>query len=133
MKLTLKQQTPPRNDSPTLIHHSLSTSTIRLARLLVARLKPNGQVLGINVDRTLHASHVESWDIYDNTAPSSPATTATVKDQDICQDTVLSNVTTLLTEAITLIMMTPRMTLVSQTTPENPMDTEDHLTGTVEP
>ncbi|PPQ94360.1 hypothetical protein CVT25_000688 [Psilocybe cyanescens] len=114
-----------------LIHHNLLTSTIRPACLLVARLEPDGQVLGINVDQTLHALHVESWDIYDNIAPSSPATTATAKDQDIRQDTVLSSVMTLLTEAITLIMTTPRMTLASQTILENPMDTEDHLTGTV--
>ncbi|PPQ88820.1 hypothetical protein CVT25_008484 [Psilocybe cyanescens] len=133
MKPTPKQQTPPRNDSPMLIHHSLSTSTIRPARLLVARFDPDGQVLGINVDWTLHASHVGSWDIYNNTAPSSPATTATIKDQDIHQDTVLSSITTLLAEAITLIMTTPQMMLASQTTLENPMDTEDHSTGTVKP
>ncbi|PPQ76568.1 hypothetical protein CVT25_007081 [Psilocybe cyanescens] len=129
---TPKQQTPLQNNLLT-IHHDLSTSMIRLACLLIAQLNPDGQVLGINIDRMLHALCVESWDIYNNTAPSSPATIATNKDQDIPQDTVLSSITTLLAEAITLIMTTPRMMLALQTTLENPTDIEDHSTEIVEP
>ncbi|PPQ89578.1 hypothetical protein CVT25_012250 [Psilocybe cyanescens] len=122
-----------QNNSSMLIHPDLLTSTIRPACLLVAQLIPNSPVLGINIDQTLHASRVESWDICNNSAPSSPATIATDEDLDIRQDTVLSSVMTLVMEAISLIMTIPQMMLASQTTQGNPMDIEDNSTGTVEP
>ncbi|PPQ88721.1 hypothetical protein CVT25_009485 [Psilocybe cyanescens] len=110
------------------IHHKVAE---RLANNPTQPFNINKQT-GYAKKQTLCATDIKSWDICNTNAPPTNAPIAIDEHQDTQHNTVLSSVTMLLTEAISMIMMTPWMMLESPITWENPTDIEDNSTGTVE-